>query len=68
MKTFSEFTNTSLLREILRNNTDKTVDYDSIQYNGNKLPNYDELKYLKWVSVISIIFVIFLFSLFMIRT
>lgn len=37
MKTFSEFTNISLLREILRNNTDKKVDYDSIQYDGNKL-------------------------------
>lgn len=37
MKTFSEFTNISLLREILRNNTDKTVDYDTVQYDGNKL-------------------------------
>lgn len=37
MKTFSEFTNISLLREILKNNTDKKVDYDSIQYDGNKL-------------------------------
>lgn len=37
MKTFSEFTNISLLREILKNNTDKTVDYDTVQYDGNKL-------------------------------
>ena len=37
MKTFSEFTNISLLREILKNNTDKKVDYDTIQYDGNKL-------------------------------
>lgn len=37
MKTFSEFTNISLLHEIIKNNTDKKVDYDSIQYDGNKL-------------------------------
>jgi hypothetical protein len=37
MKTFSEVTNISLLHEILKNNTDKKVDYDSIQYDGNKL-------------------------------
>lgn len=37
MKTFSEFTNISLLREILKNSTDKTVDYDTVQYDGNKL-------------------------------
>lgn len=37
MKTFSEFTNISLLREILKNNTDKKVDYDTVQYDGYKL-------------------------------
>jgi uncharacterized membrane protein len=37
MKTFSEVTNISLLHEILKNNTDKKVDYDTVQYDGNKL-------------------------------
>lgn len=37
MKTFSEFTNISLLHEILKNNTDKKVDYDTVQYDGNKI-------------------------------
>ena len=37
MKTFSDITNISLLREIIKNNTDKKVDYNSIQYDGNKL-------------------------------
>lgn len=37
MKTFSECDNISLLRRIVKNNTNKRVDLDTVQYNTNKI-------------------------------